>query len=110
MENIYTGEKCLSRGGKISCYFRPFFFPVKTTIKIEEVTPYKCIVWSAQKKGFFARNVFTFQNNEKGVMVISRETFNGFVVKVFGFLVPKKKMHTLIQTFLMDIKTASENY
>ncbi len=110
MENICTGEKCLSRGGEISCSFRPVIFPVKATIKIEEVNPYEYIVWSAQKKGFFARNVFTFQNNEKGVIVTSRETFNGFVVKVFGLLVPKKRMRTLIQTFLKDLKTAAENY
>jgi len=109
MENVCAGEKRLSRGGEISCSFRSVIFPVKATIKIEEVNPHKYIVWSAQKKGFFSRNVFTFQNNEKGVIVTSRETFNGFVVKVFGFLVPKKKMRTLIQTFLKNIKTASEN-
>jgi hypothetical protein len=110
MENICTGEKCMSSGGKISCSFRPFLFPVKATITIEEVIPYKRIVWSAQKRGFFARNIFTFQDNKKGVMVTSREAFNGFIVKVFSFLVPKEKMHTLIETFLKDIKTASENY
>ena len=109
MENICTGEKCLSHGAEISCSFRPFLFPVKAAIKIEEVTPYKCIVWSTQKKGFFARNIFTFQSNKKGVMVTSRENFNGLVVKVFGFLFPEKKMRTLIQTFLKNIKTASEN-
>jgi hypothetical protein len=109
MENVCTKEQCLSCGGEISCCFRPFVFLVKATIRIEDVKPLEHIVWSAKKHGFFARNMFTFQNNEKGIIVTSRETFSGFIVVFFGFLLPKKRMRTLIQTFLKDLKTASEN-
>ena len=109
MEDVCTREKCLSCGGEISCCFRPLVFLVKATIRIEEVKPYKHIVWSARKKGFYARNIFTFRNNKKGIIVTSRETFSGFIVMFFSFLLPRKRMRTLIQTFLKDLKTASEN-
>jgi hypothetical protein len=109
MEDVCTREKCLSCGEEFSCCFRPLVLPIKATIRIEEAKPYERIVWSAQKKGFTARNIFTFQNNEKGVIVTSRDTFSGFIIRVFGFLLPKKRMRTLIQIFLKDLKTASEN-
>lgn len=109
MRNVCTSEKCLSYGARISCCFRPFLFPVKVTIRVEEVIPYEHIVWSAKKKGFSARNEFSFQSNERGVVVTSRETFNGFLIRHLGFLLPKRKMRTLIKTFLKDLKTASEN-
>jgi hypothetical protein len=109
MGNISSNEKCLSCGGEISCCFRPFVSPVKAKIKVEEVIPYERIVWSAQKKGFSARNEFSFQDQEGGVLVTSRETFNGFLVRAFGFLLPKRRMRALIHTFLKDFKTASEN-
>lgn len=89
--------------------FPSILFPVKVTIRVEEVIPYEHIVWSAKKKGFSARNEFSFQSNERGVVVTSRETFNGFLIRHLGFLLPKRKMRTLIKTFLKDLKTASEN-
>jgi len=109
MEDVCTKEKCLSCGSEISCCFRPLVFLVKATIRIEEVKPYKHIVWSARKKGFYARNIFTFRNNKKGIIVTSRETFSGFIIMFFSFFLPRKRMRTLIQTFLKDLKTASEN-
>jgi hypothetical protein len=109
MRNVNSDEKYLSNGGKISCSLRPFLLPVKTKIMVEEVIPHKSIVWFAKKKGFSARNKFTFQGNEKGVLVTSRETYSGLLVRSFGFILPKRKMQNLIKTFLRNLKTASEN-
>ena len=109
MRDVCSVEKCLSHGGKILCSFRPFLLPIKATIKLEEVKPHERIVWSAKKKGLSARNKFSFQSNEKGVTVTSRETFSGLLVKSLSFLLPKRKMRTLIKTFLGDLKTASED-
>ena len=109
MRNFCSGEKCLSHGSEISCSFRPFLLPVKAMIRVEEVKPYERIVWSAKKKGFSARNNFSFQSNEKGVLVTSRETYSGPLVKSLSFLLPKRRMRTLIKTFLKDLKKASEN-
>jgi len=109
MRDVCSDKKCLSYGSEISCCFRPFLFPVTANIRVEEVVPYKRIVWSAKKKGFFARNEFSFQNHDTGVTVTSREAFYGTLVSFFGFLLPKKRMKTLISTFLRDLKTASEN-
>ena len=99
----------MSRGVEISCSFRPFLFPVTANIRVEEVVTYKRIVWSAKKKRFFARNEFSFQNHDTGVTVTSREAFYGTLVSFLGFLLPKKRMKTLISTFLRDPKTASEH-
>ena len=110
MRNVNSGEDCLSHGSEISCSFHPFFLPIKAKIRVEEVIPHKSIVWSAKKKGFSARNKFSFQDNERGIIVTSRETYSGPLVKSLGFLLPKGKMQTLIKTFLKDLKKASESY
>jgi hypothetical protein len=109
MRNVCSDGKSLSHGCDISCSFRPFLLPVKAIIRVEELKPYERIVWSAKKKGFTARNKFSFQSNEKGVLVTSREAYSGPLVKSLSFLLPKKKMRTLIKTFLRDLKTASES-
>jgi hypothetical protein len=109
MRNVNSGEGCLSHGSEILCSFHPFFLPIKAKIQVEEVIPHKRIVWSAKKKGFSARNKFSFQENERGIIVTSRETYSGALVKSLGFLLPKGKMKSLIKTFLKDLKTASES-
>ena len=109
MRNVSSVEKYLSHGGKISCSFRPFLLPIKATIRVEDVIPLKHIVWCANKKGLSARNKFTFQSNERGVVVTSKETFSGTLVRFLVFLLSKRKMRTLIKTFLRDLKNASEN-
>jgi len=108
MRNVCSDEKCLTYGDNLKCSFRPFLFPIKITIKIEGVVPYKHIVWSAKKRGLSARHEFFFQEHEKGVLVISTETFTGFLTKASGLLLPVRKMRTLTRTFLGDLKKASE--
>ncbi len=110
MGNLSSNENCLSNGAAISCCFRPFLFPVKANIRVEEVIPCKHIIWYAKKRGFLARNEFSFLNHGKGTLVTSRETFNGFFVSALGCFLPKKRMKNLITTFLKDLKTASENH
>jgi hypothetical protein len=109
MRNVSSDEKCIATGSELRCNFRPFFFPVKAEIKVEEVIPYERIIWSARKKGFSARNRFSFQKHEKGVLVTSRENFTGFIVRVFGFFLPVKRMSSMIAAFLKDLKRASES-
>lgn len=109
MRNVCSDKKCITPGSELRCNFRPFFFPVKIEIKVEEVIPYERIIWSARKKGFSARNRFSFQKHKKGVLVTSRETFTGFIVRVFGFFLPVKKMRSMIAAFLKDLKRASES-
>jgi len=108
MRSVCSDKKCITPGSELRCNFRPFFFPVKAEIKVEEVIPYERIIWSARKKGFSARNRFSFQKHEKGVLVTSRETFTGFVVTGFGFFLPVKRMRSMIAAFLKDLKRGSE--
>lgn len=101
-------EQCLTNGTVIKCCFRPFSFPINAMIMVEKVIPHQCVIWSVRKKGFFAYHEFLFQRQEKGILIISKEMFTGILVRLFGFLLPKKRMRMLTNTFLKDLKMASE--
>jgi hypothetical protein len=77
-------------------------------IRIEEVTPFERVVWSAKKKGLAAYHEFIFGRNGTGVVVTSRETFTGILSGGSGLLLPAGKMRALTVTFLQDLKRASE--
>jgi hypothetical protein len=108
IKNVKSQEKYLTNAKDMKCSFRPFIFPIKVKIEIEEITPYERLVWSARKKGLFAFHEFYFQKSEKGVLVTSKETFSGLLAGASGFLLPVKRMHSLTRTFLKDLKKASE--
>jgi len=108
--NACCDDQCLAHGTVITCCFRPFSFPINAQIKVNKVVPNECVTWSVRKKGFFANHEFLFQRKEQGIMVTSRETFTGLLVRLFGFLFPKKRMRALTTAFLNDLKMASESY
>lgn len=110
IRNACCVDQCLAHGTVITCCFRPFFFPINAQIKVDKVIPRKRVIWSVRKKGFFALHEFLFQRQEKGTLVTSRETFTGLLVRLFGSLLPEKRMRALTTTFLKDLKMASENY
>ena len=103
-------DQCLAHGTVLTCCFRPFSLPVSAQIKVEKIIPNESVRWSVRKKGFLAHHEFLFQRQEQGILVISRETFSGLFVRLFGFLLPEKKMRALTTTFLKDLKMASESY
>jgi len=103
-------DQCLTHGTVITCCFRPFLFPINAQINVEKIIPEERVIWSVKKKGFMAYHEFMFQKQEKGVLVTSRETFNGLLVRLFGFLLPEKRMRALTTTFLKELKVASESY
>ncbi|MEW6570996.1 MAG: SRPBCC family protein [Nitrospirota bacterium] len=109
VRDVYSNEKIITNGSDIKCTFRPFFFPIKVEIKVEEVRPYERIVWSAQKRGLSARHEFLFKSYESKVVVRSKETFTGLLTKGSGFLLPKRRMKNLAAAFLKDLKRAAEN-
>ena len=108
LKDVYSKEKSLTRGESLKCTLRPFFFPVKVELRIEEVVSYERIVWVAIKKGLKARHEFLFEGNDNGVHVISRETFTGFLTAGSGLLLPVKRMKTLTKVFLSDLQKAAE--
>jgi hypothetical protein len=101
-------DQCLDQGTVITCCFRPFSFPINARIDVDKVIPKEYVTWSVRKKGFFAYHEFLFRRQEKGVIVTSRETFSGTLIRFFYFLLPRKKMRELAATFLKDLKMASE--
>lgn len=108
IRDVSSDDACISSGCRLFCNFKPFHFPINVRIEIKDVKPGKSISWYAKKLGLAAEHLFDFQATEKGVLVTSRETFGGFIVKNACFLVPKQKIHELTRAFLNDLKTASE--
>jgi len=108
MQNIRTNEQQLTSGKKLFCCFKPFFFPIRVNISVEEVIPYKRVVWSARKKGLFAYHEFDFRGNDSTVIVTSSEAFTGVLARGDGILLPKRKMVSLTRAFLYDLKRAAE--
>jgi hypothetical protein len=108
IEDVKSEESYLVDGKVIKCCFRPFLFPVKVRIRIEEAVPYERVVWSARKKGLFAFHEFLFEEHENGVLVISKETFSGLLTAGSGFLLPMKRMRSLTKTFLKELKRAAD--
>ncbi len=106
--DVESDVKCIESGCRLSCNFRPFLFPINATIEIQGVIPQKSISWSVKKLSLIAEHEFDFQETDKGTLVISREIFDGFIIKKAGFFMPKQKIHSLTKAFLNDLKKASE--
>jgi len=108
IRNVRSEERCLSNGKEVKCCLRPYIFPIKVKLKVEELIPFELITWSAKKKGLYARHEFIFEKQDSSVLVTSRETFAGLLSKASGAFLPKRKMQALTLRFLKDLKKASE--
>jgi hypothetical protein len=108
IRNVRSEERCLSDGKEVKCCLRPYIFPIKVKLRVEELIPFELITWSAKKKGLYARHEFIFEKQDSSVLVTSRETFAGLLSKASGAFLPKRKMQALTLRFLKDLKKASE--
>ena len=108
IRNVRSEERCLSNGKEVKCCLRPYIFPIKVRLRVEELIPFELITWSAKKKGLYARHEFIFEKQDSSVLVTSRETFAGLLSKASGAFLPKRKMQALTLRFLKDLKKASE--
>ena len=108
IRNVRSEERCLSNGKEVKCCLYPYLFPITVNLRIEELIPHELIVWSARKKGLYARHEFIFEKQDNSVLVTSRETFAGLLSKASGAFLPKRKMQALTTRFLKDLKKASE--
>jgi hypothetical protein len=108
IRNVRSEERCLSHGKEVTCRLYPFLFPIMVNLRIEELIPHELIIWSARKKGLYARHEFIFGKQDNSVLVTSRETFAGLLSKASGAFLPKRKMQALTIRFLKDLKRASE--
>jgi hypothetical protein len=108
IRNVRSEESCLSNGKEVKCCLRPYVFPIKVRLRVEELIPFELITWSAKKKGLYALHEFIFEKKDNSVLVTSRETFAGLLSSVSGAFLPKRKMQALTLRFLKDLKKASE--
>jgi hypothetical protein len=110
IRDVSCDDQCIASGKMLRCQFRPLSFPMSVVIKVEQVIPTQSVIWSVRKKGFLAYHEFLFQRQKNRVLVISRETFSGVLVRLLKFLLPRKRIRMLTNTFLNDLKMASESH
>jgi hypothetical protein len=108
IRDVRSEGRCLANGEGLKCSFRPFLFPVKVNIRIEEIIPFERIVWSARKKGLYAWHEFIFLQENTRVHVTSRETFTGLLSTASGAFLPRRRMQALTVRFLKDLRKAAE--
>ena len=108
LKEIAAENPSIQKGNTFTCSIRPFVFPVKFESLIEEVVPYERVVWSGSKYGIFARHVCIFQRTEDRAQVLSAETFKGITIENLKFVFPGWRIRELTQSFLRDLKKASE--
>lgn len=87
-----------------------FLFAVRFEPVIEEVIPREKIVWKGSKYGISSRHEFIFENDESGVLLVSRETFSGAAVETVPALFPEQRIRELPRLFLKDLKGAADRY
>jgi hypothetical protein len=108
LKDIAAEHSLIQKGATFTCSIRPFVFPVQFESFIEEVVPLERVVWSGSKYGIFARHVFIFQRKGDRVQVLSTETFKGITIENLKFVFPGWRIRQLTQSFLIDLKKASE--
>lgn len=108
LKNVTTEQAFIKKGKTFTCSIRPFLFPVYFEPFIEEVIPNDRIVWSGSKYGIFARHEFIFRTAENGVLVTSKETFQGVTIENISFIFPSLRIREMTKSLLRDLKEASE--
>jgi len=109
MSDISSETGLLTKGKRFRFCIRPFDIPVNIEPVVEEIIPGRRIVWTGRKHGITARHEFTFQGKGDSVLLTSRETFTGAILKPLKLFFPKRKIRELSILLLHDIKTAAEN-
>jgi hypothetical protein len=101
-----TGQ--LSSGEKFTFCIRPFVYPVRLRLVIEEAAPKERLVWKGWKFGIFSRHEFLLQQTGEGVRMISRETLRGLPLVFGSRFFPIWKVRELTVGMLNDLKKAVE--
>ena len=82
--------------------------PLNIEPHVEEVTPKERITWTGRKHGIAARHEFTFQQQDGGILLTSRETFTGLLLSPLRLVFPEKKLKELAVRMLEELKDAVE--
>jgi hypothetical protein len=98
----------MSEGNRFKCCMRPFAFPIYFEPTIEGIDPYKRIVWTGSKYGIRAVHEWFFRQHEKGVEVVSKETFTGLPILAFR-LFSKTTIRKMTRAMLDDLRRAAES-
>jgi hypothetical protein len=108
VDNLDSDSTRLIQGESFKFRIRPFDFPLNIKPMIEEIVEQKRAVWTGRKYWISARHEFMFEHGDGQVVLTSRETFTGAILKPLWFLFPKKKLQDLSFQMLRDLKNAAE--
>lgn len=108
VEGVSSPARRLIEGESFKFCIRPFDIPLSIEPHVEEVTPKELIIWTGRKNGIAARHEFTFNQQEGGILLTSRETFTGMFLTPLKFIFPEKKLHELAALMLKELKDAVE--
>jgi hypothetical protein len=109
LSNVTAETDRLTKGKKFKFCIRPFDIPVNLEPTVKEVVPLKRIVWVGKKHGISAKHEFTFERQDGAVLLESRETFTGIMMRPLGYIFPKQKLEELSVLMLEEIKKAAES-
>jgi len=101
--------EAFAEGKRFTFCIRPLVFPLNIAPVVETVIPYRKIIWAGRRFWVHARHEFIFKEEQGGVLLISRETFSGFPVRVLWFLLPMRRLSNLTDLMLSSLKEASES-
>jgi len=98
----------IEEGEDFTFSIRPFAVPVALELAIEDVVPCELVVWSGKKFGIFSRHEWLFQKAQNGVLVTSREKFQGLPLLLGSLSFPEDTIRKLTVGMLNDLKRAAE--
>lgn len=80
----------------------------KIVSRLEEVDPYKRLVWSGKTFGIHAVHVWKFDRSDTGTCVFTEESFEGFIARIIPGVM-RKMLAKALREGLTALKIASES-
>lgn len=80
------------------------------TIKsiLQEIETYKCIAWTGKAIGSKARHIWKFESNEKGTVVTTQESMEGWLVDILKIIMPNF-LEKSLTIWLKNLKRKAES-
>lgn len=108
MRDVSSESGDLEKGSNFRFCIRPFALPMRLKPTVEELDPFKRIVWAASARGTRTRHEFTFIPVNRKTIVASIETFKSPWL-LFSFIrLPREKLQALTELMLHELKEAAE--
>jgi len=98
----------IEQGRSFDFSIRPFVIPLRVRPEISEVIENKKVVWRGRKFTMRIVHEFLFEEKDGAVVVTSLESMKGPIVSIFGFMLPHKRLTSITEKMLNELKRATE--